>query len=222
MTSDTRKPLSIATTALCLVLAISPAVALAACWGMLPQTVAAHWGAEGIDRWGSKIEMTVVPAVGFIASGLLVLAARRTAGDERVTFLSGALSERVVMVVLSIAVSLVGLASTVFWICRALEPEAAVPGEVTALAWQVLGVPAIFLVAGILLALRALNMPEDDPYLGEQYHAQRIAGAIMVVAGALMAVLSALILPAAMVQAGQAAVAAIAMILVFILLKPWL
>ena len=80
-----------------------------------------------------------------------------------------------------------------------------------------------FLVAGILLALRSLSMPGDaEELLEEQYHAQRIAGAIMVVAGAVMAVLSALVLSGTMIQVGQAAIAAVAMVFVFVLLKRWL
>ena len=125
------------------------------------------------------------------------------------------------MVVSSIATSLIGLGSMAGWIMCALDAGSAA-GEAAALSWQVLGVPAIFLVAGILMALRALNMPEDDPLLGEQYHAQRIAGASMVVAGALMAVLSALVFPDSMRQMGQAAIAAIDMLFVFLLLRPWL
>lgn len=223
MDEPTAKPLSPVVTAVCLLLALSPAIALAVSWGMLPDVVPAHWGAEGIDRWGSKVEMVAVPAVTFLASGGLLFGARRTAGDERVSFLNGSLGERAVMVVSSICVSLVGLVSLICWITGALAPEAAgVAIETATLSWQVLGVPAIFLVAGILLALRALNMPEAEELLEEQYHAQRIAGAVMVVAGAVMAVLSALVLSGTMIQVGQAAIAAVAMVFVFVLLKRWL
>lgn len=223
MDEPTAKLLSPVVTAVCLLLALSPAIALAVSWGMLPDVIPAHWGAEGIDRWGSKVEMVAVPAVTFLASGGLLFGARRTTGDERVSFLNGSLGERAVMVVSSICVSLVGLVSLVCWITGALAPEAAGGAiETATLSWQVLGVPAIFLVAGILMALRSLSMPGDDPLLGEQYHAQRIAGASMVVAGALMAVLSALVIPGNMTQLGQAAVAAVDMIFVFLLLRPWL
>ena len=44
----------------------------------------------------------------------------------------------------------------------------------------------------------------------------------MVVAGAVMAVLSALVLSGTMIQVGQAAIAAVAMVFVFVLLKRWL
>lgn len=224
MDEPTAKPLSPVVTVVCLLLALSPAIALAVSWGMLPDVIPAHWGAEGIDRWGSKVEMVAVPAVTFLASGGLLFGARRTTGDERVSFLNGSLGERTVMVVSSICVSLVGLVSLICWITGALAPEAADGAVETAtLSWQVLGVPAIFLVAGILLALRSLNMPEDaGELLEEQYHAQRIAGASMVVAGALMAVLSALVFPDSMRQMGQAAIAAIDMLFVFLLLRPWL
>ncbi|MBM6777380.1 DUF1648 domain-containing protein [Collinsella tanakaei] len=223
MDEPTAKPLSPVVTAVCLLLALSPAIALAVSWGMLPDVVPAHWGAEGIDRWGPKVEMVAVPAVTFLASGGLLFGARRATGDERVSFLNGSLGERAVMVVSSMCVSLVGLVSLICWIMAALQPEAtADAGEVAVLSWQVLGVPAIFLVAGILLALRALNMPEAEELLEEQYHAQRIAGAIMVVAGAVMAVLSALVLSGTMIQVGQAAIAAVAMVFVFVLLKRWL
>lgn len=221
MTASESKPLSVAATAICLVLALSPAIALAAAWGMLPDVVPAHWGAEGIDRWGSKMEMAVVPAVSFVLGGALLFGARRAHADDEVDFLNWTLSERVVMIVSSIAISLISLGSMAGWIMGALDAGSAA-GEAAALSWQVLGVPAIFLVAGILMALRALNMPEDDPLLGEQYHAQRIAGASMVVAGALMAVLSALVFPDSMRQMGQAAIAAIDMLFVFLLLRPWL
>ena len=222
MTASESKPLSLVATVICLILALSPAIALAVMWGTLPDVVPAHWGAEGIDRWGSKMEMVVVPAVSFVLSGALLFGARRAQADDEVDFLNWALSERAVMVVASIATSLIGLGSMVGWIMGALDPSAAAAGEPAALSWQVLGVPAIFLVAGILMALRSLSMPGDDPLLGEQYHAQRIAGASMVVAGALMAVLSALVIPGNMTQLGQAAVAAADMIFVFLLLRPWL
>lgn len=224
MDEPTAKPLSPVVTVVCLLLALSPAIALAVSWGMLPDVIPAHWGAEGIDRWGSKVEMVAVPAVTFLASGGLLFGARRTTGDERVSFLNGSLGERTVMVVSSICVSLVGLVSLICWITGAQAPEAGGgAGETATLSWQVLGVPAIFLVAGILLALRSLNMPEDaEELLEEQYHAQRIAGAIMVVAGAVMAVLSALVLSGTMIQVGQAAIAAVAMVFVFVLLKRWL
>lgn len=221
MTASDTKPLSLPVTALCLVLALSPAIALAVAWGALPDTIPAHWSAGEIDRWGSKMEMVVVPAVAFVLGGALLFGARRAHADDEVDFLNGTLSERTVMVVSSIATSLIGLGGMIGWIMGALDADSAA-GEAAALSWQVLGVPAIFLVAGILMALRSLNMPEDDPLLGEQYHAQRIAGASMVVAGALMAVLSALVLPGSMTQLGQAAVAAIDMIFVFLLLRPWL
>lgn len=222
MTASESKPLSLVATVICLILALSPAIALAVVWGTLPDVVPAHWGAEGIDRWGSKMEMVAVPAVSFVLSGALLFGARRAQADDEVDFLNWALSERAVMVVASIATSLTGLGSMVGWIMGSLDSSAAAAGEPAALSWQVLGVPAIFLVAGILMALRSLSMPGDDPLLGEQYHAQRIAGASMVVAGALMAVLSALVIPGNMTQLGQAAVAAVDMIFVFLLLRPWL
>ena len=50
MDEPTAKPLSPVVTAVCLLLALSPAIALAVSWGMLPDVVPAHWGAEGIDR----------------------------------------------------------------------------------------------------------------------------------------------------------------------------
>ena len=221
MTASDTKPLSLPVTVLCLMLALSPAIALAANWSALPDVIPAHWSAGEIDRWGSKMEMVVVPAVSFVLGGALLFGARRAHADDEVDFLNGTLSERTVMVVSSIATSLIGLGSVIGWITGALDAGSAA-GEAAALSWQVLGVPAIFLVAGILMALRSLNMPEDDPLLGEQYHAQRIAGASMVVAGTLMAVLSALVLPGSMTQLGQAAVAAIDMIFVFLLLRPWL
>lgn len=218
-----KTPLSLPVTIVCLVFALAPAIALAVAWGMLPDIIPAHWGAEGIDRWGTKMEMVVVPVIGFVLSGLLLFGARRAHADDYVSFLSGELSERIVMVVSSIATSLIALGGTIAWIVGALDPAAATnPGSPAALSWQVLGVPAIFLVAGLLMALRALNMPEDDEILGEQYHAQRIAGASMVIAGALMGVLSALVLSGTMIQVGQAIVAAIDMAFVFILLRPWL
>ena len=222
MTASESKPLSLVATVICLILALSPAIALAVVWGTLPDVVPAHWSAGSIDRWGSKMEMVAVPAVSFVLSGALLFGARRAQADDEVDFLNWALSERAVMVVASIATSLIALGSMVGWIMGSLDSSAAAAGEPAALSWQVLGVPAIFLVAGILMALRSLSMPGDDPLLGEQYHAQRIAGASMVVAGALMAVLSALVIPGNMTQLGQAAVAAVDMIFVFLLLRPWL
>lgn len=218
-----KTPLSLPVTIICLVFALAPAIALAVMWGSLPEVIPAHWGEAGIDRWGTKMEMVVVPVVGFILSGLLLFGARRAHADDYVSFLSGELSERNVMVVSSIATSLIALGGIIAWIAGALDPTAvANPGDPAALSWQVLGVPAIFLVAGLLMAMRSLNMPENDEVLGEQYHAQRIAGASMVIAGVLMGVLSALILPGTMTQVGQAVIAAIDMAFVFILLRPWL
>lgn len=218
-----KTPLSLPITIICLVFALAPAIALAVAWGMLPDIIPAHWGAEGIDRWAPKAEMAIVPAVGFVLSGLLLFGARRADRDDLVPFLSGELSERAVMVASSILTSLICLGGIVAWILGALEAAAiGNPGDPAALSWQVLGVPAIFLVAGLLMALRALNVPDDDELLGEQYHAQRIAGASMVVAGALMALLSALVLSGTMIQVGQAAVAAVDMVFVFVLLRRWL
>lgn len=222
MTASDSKPLSVAATVICLILALSPAIALAASWSALPDIIPAHWSAGEIDRWGSKMEMAVVPVVSFVLGGALLFGARRAHADDEVDFLSWTLSERTVMVVSSVVTSLIGLGSMIGWIMGALDAAAAAAGEPAALSWQVLGVPAIFLVAGILMALRSLNMSGDDPLLDEQYHAQRIAGASMVVAGALMAVLSALVLPGSMTQLGQAAIAAVDMIFVFLLLRPWL
>ena len=131
MTASESKPLSVAATAICLVLALSPAIALAAAWGMLPDVVPAHWGAEGIDRWGSKMEMAVVPAVSFVLGGALLFGARRAHADDEVDFLNWTLSERVVMVVSSIATSLIGLGSMAGWIMGTLDTGSAA-GEAAA------------------------------------------------------------------------------------------
>ncbi len=219
--SDTDKPFPLPLTVLCIALMLAPAIALAATWGSLPDTVPAHWGAEGIDRWGSKFEMIVVPALGVLLGAVLLFGARR-AGDARVPFLGGSIGERTVMTAACILQSLVVLGGTIGWIMGAQGAGAPVESLTGSLNLQVLGVPAIFLVAGVLLAIRTINAPEDEPVLGEQYHAQRIAGAIMVVAGVIMGVLTALVVSAQMVQVVQAAIAAVACAILFVLLKRWL
>ncbi len=219
--SDTAKPLPLPLAALCIILMLAPVVALAITWGSLPDTIPAHWGAEGIDRWGSKYELLIVPALGMLLGAVLLFGAHR-AGDARVPFLGGSIGERAVMAGACIGQSLIVLGGTVGWIMGAQDAGAPVESLTGSLNLQVLGVPAIFLVAGILLAIRTINAPKDEPVLGEQYHAQRIAGAIMVVAGLLMGVLSALVVSAQMVQVVQAAIAAVSCIILFVLLKRWL
>lgn len=219
--SDTHRPLPLPLAALCIVLMLAPIVVLAATWGSLPDTIPAHWGAEGIDRWGSKYELLIVPALGVLLGAVLLFGAHR-AGDARVPFLGGSIGERAVMAAACIGQSLIVLGGTVGWIMGAQSVGAPVESLTGSLNLQVLGVPAIFLVAGTLLAIRTINAPEDEPVLGEQYHAQRIAGAIMVVAGVLMGVLSALVVSAQMVQVVQAAIAAVSCAILFVLLKRWL
>lgn len=219
--SDTHRPLPLPLAALCIVLMLAPIVVLAATWGSLSDTIPAHWGAEGIDRWGSKYELLIVPALGVLLGAVLLFGAHR-AGDARVPFLGGSIGERAVMAAACIGQSLIVLGGTVGWIMGAQSAGAPVESLTGSLNLQVLGVPAIFLVAGALLAIRTINAPEDEPVLGEQYHAQRIAGAIMVVAGVLMGVLSALVVSAQMVQVVQAAIAAVSCAILFVLLKRWL
>ncbi|MDM8300805.1 DUF1648 domain-containing protein [Collinsella tanakaei] len=219
--SDTHKPLPLPLAALCIVLMLAPVVALAITWGSLPDTIPAHWGAEGIDRWGSKYELLIVPALGVLLGAVLLFGAHR-AGDARVPFLGGSIGERAVMAAACIGQSLIVLGGTVGWIMGAQGAGTPVESLTGSLNLQVLGVPAIFLVAGVLLAIRTINAPEDEPVLGEQYHAQRIAGAIMVVSGVLMSVLSALVVSAQMVQVVQAAIAAVSCAILFVLLKRWL
>lgn len=206
---------------ICIVAMLAPAVALAIAWGALADTIPAHWGAEGVDRWGSKYEMLIMPVLGVLLGAVLLFGAHR-AGNAKVAFLGGAIGERAVMAAACIIQSLIVLGGTIGWIMGAQDAGTPVESLTGSLNLQVIGVPAIFLVAGILLAIRTVNAPEDEPVLGEQYHAQRIAGAIMIVAGVLMGVLSALVVSAQLVQVVQAAIAAVSCAILFVLLKRWL
>lgn len=221
MRAPSTRPVSRALTAAQVLLALAPAVALAVAWGQLPDTVPAHWGAAGVDRWGSKLEMLAVPAAALVL-GAVFLAGTRLADPERpVSLLSLELNERAVVAVSGCAVDLVLLAGTVGWILAAGDP-AAVGGEPAALNWQVLGVPLVCTAAGALLTLRSSGMPEDDPLLGEQYRAHRISGAVLALAGVVMGVLCAFVLSGTAVQVCQAVIAAVAMAFVFVLLRRWL
>lgn len=216
------EPVSTAATVIQIVLTLAPAIALAAVWSQLPDTVPAHWGADGIDRWGSKLEMLAVPAIGLVFGLVFVAAARLTDGRGRVSLGSMELNERGVVIGSGIAASVVTLGIMVGWIAGALDPAAPTAANEVSISLQTLGVPVVFVAAGALLALRSADMPEDDPLMGEQYRAQRITGAIFVVAGAIMGGLCALVLSGTAVTVCQAVIALVAMGFAFILLRRWL
>ena len=214
MRAPSTRPVSRALTAAQVLLALAPAVALAVAWGQLPGTVPAHWGAAGVDRWGSKLEMLAVPAAALVLGAVFLAGTRLADPEHPVSLLSLELNERAVVAVSGCAVDLVLLAGTVGWILAAGDPAA--------LNWQVLGVPLVCTAAGALLTLRSSGMPEDDPLLGEQYRAHRISGAVLALAGVVMGVLCAFVLSGTAVQVCQAVIAAVAMAFVFVLLRRWL
>ena len=214
MRAPSTRPVSRALTVAQVLLALAPAVALAVAWGQLPDTVPAHWGAAGVDRWGSKLEMLAVPAAALVLGAVFLAGTRLADPEHPVSPLSLELNERAVVAVSGCAVDLVLLAGTVGWILAAGDPAA--------LNWQVLGVPLVCTTAGALLTLRSSGMPEDDPLLGEQYRAHRISGAVLALAGVVMGVLCAFVLSGTAVQVCQAVIAAVAMAFVFVLLRRWL
>lgn len=221
MRAPSTRPVSRALTVAQVLLALAPAVALAVAWGQLPDTVPAHWGAAGVDRWGSKLEMLAVPAAALVLGAVFLAGTRLADPEHPVSLLSLELNERAVVAVSGCAVDLVLLAGTVGWILAAGDPAAA-GREPAALNWQVLGVPLVCTAAGALLTLRSSGMPEDDPLLGEQYRAHRISGAVLALAGVVMGVLCAFVLSGTAVQVCQAVIAAVAMAFVFVLLRRWL
>lgn len=194
MRAPSTRPVSRALTAAQVLLALAPAVALAVAWGQLPDTVPAHWGAAGVDRWGSKLEMLAVPAAALVLGAVFLAGTRLADPEHPVSLLSLELNERAVVAVSGCAVDLVLLAGTAGWILAAGDPAAA-GGEPAALNWQV---------------------------LGEQYRAHRISGAVLALAGVVMGVLCAFVLSGTAVQVCQAVIAAVAMAFVFVLLRRWL
>ena len=221
MRAPSTRPVSRALTVAQVLLALAPAVVLAVAWGQLPDTVPAHWGAAGVDRWGSKLEMLAVPAAALVLGAVFLAGTRLADPEHPVSLLSLELNERAVVAVSGCAVDLVLLAGTVGWTLAAGDPAVA-GGEPAALNWQVLGVPLVCTAAGALLTLRSSGMPEDDPLLGEQYRAHRISGAVLALAGVVMGVLCAFVLSGTAVQVCQAVIAAVAMAFVFVLLRRWL
>lgn len=221
--SATDRPLSKAVQALHIVLALVPAIILAVSWSSLPETIPAHWGASGIDRWGSKLELLVVPALSVVLGIVFLIAMRRAHENDRVSFLSGQLSERTVMTVAGVLISLVCIVTMGVWIFSITgETAAPDPSLTSAFAWQTIGLPAFMLLAGVMLSLRSIGVPAEDDLLAEQYHAQRIAGAVLAIAGVIMAAICGLLVSGTQATVCQAIIVAIAFIFDFVLLRPWL
>ncbi len=215
------EPLNKIALALQIVLMVAPAVMLAAAWGALPETVPAHWGASGIDRWGSKMELLAIPALAVVLGIVAIAGSRIASPRETVGFLGGfRLNERLVVTVSGVVVNVVAIVSLALWIAAAQQPAS--PQEAQALNWQALAVPIIFIVAGVLLTLRSAGMPDTEPVLGEQYRAHRIGGAVFMVAGVLMGALCAFVLSGTAATICEAVIAAIAMGFFLILVRRWL
>lgn len=52
---------------MCLLILIGSAIYLAFTWNNIPSKIPAHYNAAGeIDRWGNKIELLILPAIGWI------------------------------------------------------------------------------------------------------------------------------------------------------------
>lgn len=87
-TEKTRQVVAAVWAALGCAIGVGPAVLLAAAWPGLPETVPMHWGA-GLepDRWSSRLELWVVPAIclgGMLATGVaLAVLARRSEQPAR-------------------------------------------------------------------------------------------------------------------------------------------
>ncbi len=121
-----------------------PLILTLAALPFLPDTIPAHYNFQGqVDRWGSKYETLVFPALNLSVGLIMLLTARLTARDEKdgennykICILAGFLSMGFFT------------AMTVFFLCldfAQAETMTSLPMELNSLIWAGLGVMQILL-----------------------------------------------------------------------------
>lgn len=174
--------------------ALIPTAAVLIALQLLPDKIPAHYDINmNIDRWGSKYETLLFPAVTLVMAVFMYIMARFAAKQE-----NGAVNEKVLMIC-GISINLLFSAMTVWSL--ALAFKAVSDREING----TLSVKIIFIFAGIVIAVIGNFMPKCklNSLVGLRtrwsmanedvwFKCQRFGGVLLVVCGIMMSLISAL------------------------------
>lgn len=155
----------------------------------LPDQIPAHYGASGqADRWGSKYESLIIPALNILFGLILLAVAKWSRRQEQ----SGTNNERVCLVVGGVSL-LVFNAMTYYFLYtsfRQVENLSAIPVDLNQLLFGILGVGMI-LIGNVMPKVRmnsmlGLRTPWSMKDEAAWKKSQRLGGIVFIVGGAAM------------------------------------